>query len=98
MTDDIERLAGNRKRGKSRLKPAAAREAIGADAVATYPVGSDVGGGGIASPLTEVGPNSSSTTYQITSSDGLFIFEYESNVDFEDGNGDTVEIVSASPV
>lgn len=51
-------------------------------------------GGGIASPLSEVGPRSYGSPNTLISSDGLFVIVYQplSTTTFTDGNGDPVKV------
>ncbi len=91
IQEQLERLAG-KKRGKGRLPPAAPRAALPADTVTVYPTAESPNGGGIASPLTEQA-YTGETWKTLTSSDGLFVFEYGDQTEYVDGNNDTVTVV-----
>lgn len=87
ISESIERLAGTRKRGKGRLKPAATREKIGKAVSTAYP---DAASGtanptGISGPLTEQ-PYTGPAPFYETSSDGLFVIEFGQYTDYEDAD------------
>lgn len=83
-TEDLRRLL-REKRGKGRLDPAAAREAIGISKSEGLNGGDPLRtAGGITSPLVET---SNSGTYTLTSSDGLFVLETPQETTYIDDNG-----------
>jgi len=51
------------------------------------------GSSGIASPLSEVGR--SQVAYTLTSSDGMFVIEYPSEITYNDADGREVVIINA---
>lgn len=101
MATDIGELLnrlGARKRGKGRLGPAANRDGLAVSIAEALPSAADPRGfGGIASPLTEVGPTQNATTFSLTSSDGLFVLTFDSETEYLDANGDTVVITHKDP-
>lgn len=52
--------------------------------------------GGINSPLTEQ-EYTGSTYYQLTSSDGLFVFEFADQTEYTDGGGNQVDVIHKDP-
>lgn len=90
IQEQLERLTG-KKRGKGRLKPAAARGAIPADTVTVYPSASSPGGAGVAWPLVEQ-PYTGSTFYSLRSSDGFIVFEYGHTTTYQDGSGELGDV------
>lgn len=94
LNEAIDRI-NNKKRGKGRLDSAPEREALPKSVAVALPT-SQALGGGIASPLTEQ-PYTGSTYYDLTSSDGLFVFEYPDQTEYLDANGETVVVIHLAP-
>lgn len=82
-------------RGRGRLGPAADRDAIGIAASDAYP-SSEIGGGGIASPLTEQ-EYTGETFYAFTSSCGFVVFEFGDVTTYIDAATNIVNIVNLDP-
>lgn len=97
LADAIERLVPV-KRGKGRLKSAPERDAIGESVAEAVPAGADPNSSGITSPLVEQA-YTGATYYNLTSSDGLFVFEFGHETDYvdNDGAGDTFTIKHIDP-
>ena len=82
-------------RGTGRLAPATPRDPIAAELVVVPPFpGSSAGG--VVSPLTEQA-YSGVDYYQLTSSDGLFVFEFPASTDYQDGAGAAIKVVHRDP-
>ena len=88
--------ANRKKRGKGRIGPAANRDKINKGVGVARPAAKPTGGG-VASPLEEQYYDGAVGYYSMTSSDGLFVFEYGVQTDYIDGNGDTVTVVHLDP-
>lgn len=94
---DVRSLARRQKRPGEPLGAAPTADPIEAARGIGTPVasGSDATGG-IAWPLTEQ-PYTGSTYYQLTSSDGLFVFEYGATTPYSDGDGNAGEVIHLAP-
>jgi len=81
LKENLERLLSTG-RGKGRLKPAPERDKINAATSEGVNASSvSAGGTGVTSPLTET---INSGTYNLTSSDGLFVIEIPQQTTYED--------------
>jgi len=103
MTDNLVKLINsltNPKRGKGRLGPAPSRKALGQSRSEVLPSGEapDDGSSGIISPLAEQ-DYTGSTFYSLTSSDGLFIFEFGDQTEYidDDGAGSSIVVKHIDP-
>jgi len=97
MAENLVKLINaltNPKRGKGRLGPAPSRKALGQSRAEVLPTGEapDDGSSGIISPLVEQA-YTGSTFYSLTSSDGLFIFEFGDQTEYIDDDGAGTSIV-----
>jgi hypothetical protein len=92
----VKELARRAKRYKELLQPAPAADAIPAARGTGLRTVSEEGDAGIASPLTEQA-YTGDTWYQITSSDGLFVFEYSATTLYYDASGRQVVVVHLDP-
>ncbi len=86
--------ANRKKRGKGRIGVAKNRDKINKSIGVARPTGAT--GGGVASPLTEQ-TYDGTLFYALTSSDGLFVFEYPAYTDYVDGNGSPLRIIHLDP-
>ncbi len=87
--------ANRKQRGKGRAKVAATRDKIEKSVGIARPT--DTTGGGVASPLTEQYYDGAEGYYNLTSSDGLFVFEYGTQTEYTDGQGELVTVVHRDP-
>ena len=94
LNEAIDRI-NNKKRGKGRLDSAPEREALPKSVAVALPA-SQALSGGIASPLVEQ-PYTGSTFYQLTSSDGLFVFEFSDQTEYLDANNASVIVEHLQP-
>ena len=94
LNEAIERI-NNKKRGKGRLDSAPEREALPKSVAVALPT-SQALGGGVASPLTEQ-TYDGTLFYALTSSDGLFVFEYPAYTDYLDANNNPLRIIHLDP-
>jgi hypothetical protein len=108
---NLERLLNITNRGTGRLPPAPDRAALPESRAKAYPSQHEATGAGIASPVTEnkvsdgAGGYIASRTYVqetgvdkiflLTSSDGLYTFEYKllEQIDMTDANGEDVSFI-----
>lgn len=94
ITEHLSRLVP-KQRGKGRLVPPPTREGLPASVAEVLP-NDTTPGGSIASPLTEQAPSDTST-YSMTSSDGLFVYEFYQQTDYLDANGDGLVVEHRDP-
>ena len=97
LTKIIDR-ANRKKRGKGRAGVAANRNKINKSVGVARPSGASVGGG-LTSPLVEQYYDGAEGYFQLTSSDGLFVFEYGQITEYidNDGNGNLITIKNLDP-
>lgn len=97
ISDVIDRLTKKR-RGKGLLGPAAQRDGLPISTAIAYPAGAEaaVGSTGIASPLTEQEPPNTNT-YTLTSSDGLFVFEFATTSRYLDASSAELVVIHRDP-
>ena len=92
----VKELARRAKRYKELLQPAPAADTIpAARGTGLRTVGTETDAG-IASPLTEQ-EYTGTTYYQMTSSDGLFVFEFSTSTPYLDANSRSVNVVHRDP-
>jgi hypothetical protein len=81
-------------RGKGRLQEAAAREALATAISEALPATG--AGDGVSSPLVEQN-YTGSTYYTLTSSDGLFVFEFPDQTEYLDANSQSIVFEHQDP-
>ena len=84
LNEAVDRLIP-KKRGTGRLPPAAARDAVDVSVAIAYP--SAAKGTGIVSPWVEQYYDGAEGFYNLTSSDGLFVFEFGAETTYVDADG-----------
>ncbi len=89
--------AYRKKRGKGRAKVAPNRDKIEKSISVARPAAAE--GGGLTSPLVEQYYDGSNGYFQLTSSDGLFVFEYGQTTDYidADGSGNLITVKNLDP-
>lgn len=95
LAETLQRLQSKPKRGKGRLPPAAPRDGLPESVAESVPTGAspgDTSGSGIVSPLAEQA-YAGATFYSLTSSDGLFVFEYPASTEYVDDDGFGASII-----
>lgn len=85
IADTLKRLVAP-DRGPGRLPDAPSRSALSVAISEAVPEAAQGGGGGVVSPLVEQA-YAGATYYSITSSDGLFVFEYGDQTEYLDADG-----------
>lgn len=88
-----------KKRGKGRLSDPPERDAIDISVSEAVPSGASPGtADGVTSPLVEQ-TYAGSTYYSLTSSDGLFVYEFPDQTAYIDNNGagDTITFIHIDP-
>ncbi len=109
VEESIRRLIDRPRRGSGRLPPAPVRAALPESKASAYPADSPAGG--IASPITEKKISAGGGSYEasrayvqdggsdkihlLTSTDGLYTFEYKllEQIEMEDANGEDVTFI-----
>jgi len=92
-TESIKRLI-KPMRGKGRLQESAAREALSIAVSEALPATG--AGDGVSSPLIEQN-YTGSTYYSLTSSDGLFVFEFPDQTEYLDANSQSIVFEHQDP-
>ena len=90
LKEAVERL-NTKKRGKGKLTPAATRDKIKESRAVAFPTAAN--GKGLVSPWVEQYYDGAEGYYSMTSSDGLFVFEYPTQTTYIDADGTGVSFI-----